>query len=441
MFAKLLNTVTPVPLLARPFDVWMKTMLNPNHDTPSKYQSPPPPLPKAANNISTSILNHHGPDSEAFLNHLQMTWDMHRNMETSSNQLRAANTALAKEKVLLQQETQALAHAKTTALSELDGLRASNDSVKNEIAAMRQQLQRVVHAASNQRELKEKAMATATVVEKENVALTQQVTTMSQQTQALNQKMVALTQQLNASVEQNERFKTSLEMSQKQQRALRVTEEEMATHLQRVVDRLQESETNRAALKDQLTREKYQQTTYRQECDQLKETMERVRDTSQRSTTTIQALKQDIARLNEDKERAADTYQEDTDALRTALARKEQSSTQVLERATLNHQKMEEECNAYHQKVQRLEQEQVKYTTIIADLTTDMEQEGAATTQKLTLATARISELKQQVDMQNQTLRELEEFGTDSSKRQAIANAQMEKDGIKIRGLTTALGE
>jgi hypothetical protein len=45
------------------------------------------------------------------------------------------------------------------------------------------------------------------------------------------------------------------------------------------------------------------------------------------------------------------------------------------------------------------------------------------------------------VDMQNQTLRELEEFGTDSSKRQAIANAQMEKDGIKIRGLTMALGE
>jgi chromosome segregation ATPase len=419
-----------------------------NAKTPSKYQSPPPPLPPSSkgvpttsNNISTSIMQHHGAESDAFLNHLQMTWDMHRNMEATSNSLRANNSTLQKEKEQLQLQMRTLVNSNTAAVTELEALRASNQSIKDEVSSMRKQLQRVVAAASNQRQLKDKANETLQIVEKENSRLNSEVAASKTELKMLNQKIVDLTHQLNSSVEKKEQMKANLEMSQKQQRALRVTEEEMATHLQRVVDRLQESEKNRSELKDRLAHEKTQQNAIRKECDEMKDILKRLRDTSKNSLSTITSLKNEIKHLKSEEANNLQRYEDDIKTLRKTLERKETSTTQVLERASLNHQKMEEECNQYAEKVRFLETEQINYKHIIQNLTNEMEKEGSVTEKKLTLATARISELKEKVDTQVQLIRELEECAADASKRQSLANSQMEKDGIKIRGLTAALGK
>ena len=54
-------------------------------------------------------------------------------------------------------------------------------------------------------------------------------------------------------------------------------------------------------------------------------------------------------------------------------------------------------------------------------------------------AVARIEALTQTVDEKDRHLTELEDALNDASKRQAVSNAQLEKDGLKIRGLTSAL--
>merc|ERR1711865_410309 len=121
---------------------------------------------------------------------------------------------------------------------------------------MRKLLERVVGAATKQREANERAVMSLATAEKETQRVTIELTNTRSGLESSRSKMHALTHQLNTTVEDNERIKMQLETSQKQQRALRMTEEEMSEHLQRVVDRLQESEKSRNELKTQLKREK-----------------------------------------------------------------------------------------------------------------------------------------------------------------------------------------
>ena len=401
--------------------------------TPSK--SPPPPAPM--NNISTSILQHHGADSQAFLNHLQMTWDLHRNMQTETETLKTENTSLTSQHERLKTECQQLCANEDAAVRELKSLKSSNQSVKDEVAAMRKQLERVVGAASKQREANEKALVSLAAAERETQQINRELTSAKSEQSSSKQKMQVLTHHLNVAVEENEKTKTSLEMSQKQQRALRLTEEEMSVHLQRVVDRLQESEKNRAELKQELACERKQQATYRTECDQLKEDMDRLRTSCSTSKVTIETLKKEMLRREDE----SNVMEEKIIEMRETTIRKERAANTQVERANTNARKMEEECRKYHEEVVSLESEKKKLMETLEGTRMDMENEFLNITKKLTFATTRISEMKRTISKQEEELHELEEANLDASKRQAMVNGQLEKDGLKIRALTEALLE
>lgn len=403
--------------------------------TPSKFSSPNPPAPM--NNISTSILNHHGAGSQAFLNHLQMTWDLHRNMQTETDKLQNENKSLKQTTDTLQNKCVTLRTNEQTAVSELSKLRASNQSIKNEVTAMRKQLERVVGAATKQREANERAVMSLATAEKETQRVTIELTNTRSGLESSRSKMHALTHQLNTTVEDNERIKMQLETSQKQQRALRMTEEEMSEHLQRVVDRLQESEKSRNELKTQLKREKSQQTEYRKECDQLKESMERVRDVSTSSAKAIRTLKEE---LNQRDQTAVELIQDITE-LRKESEKREHLAKKAADRANSNHQKMEDECHEYSQQLISLQSENQNLIDALGISHNEMEMESAETASKFTMATQRISEMKHTIDIQCQQLNEMEESNIDASKRQYVSNQQLEKDGFKIKELTEALQE
>ena len=393
--------------------------------------------------ISHSIMAAHGASSTAFLQHLQQTWDLHNSMQAETSVLKQELAKLRREKALLQQENAALLTTSTTQSSELARLRESNLKIKMEVSGMRDQLVRVANSA---KAVQEKAKADKLSSRKRLKEASEIIESLRDEVEATAKDLAKQTKRAESAEQErdqalgdSDKIAKAHDAALKELRALRMVEDEMSTHLQQVVDRLQNSEKSQGELKKKLAsaEEKIREAGPRLEKeklsfqDRLEDALTRAELAEQRAAGAeqrLEALQDELAEVDramrQDREDAAEDIQ---------IARREVDSRAAEAKECRGElAKAQESLKNAEARIVDLEQ-------VLDETRRDVDEDSSKTKAQMEAAVQRISALTEAVDEKDRLLQELEEALLDASKRQATCNTQLEKDGLKIRGLTAAL--